>query len=95
MNEDSEKFKLWIKGCEMNKSEIFPLVGKDDNAVYKIVNWFEYKHNYYIEHPIVYAVWVYGEDIMFTTDLYLAFQVWENSQKKGINEQDNKGYCGR
>ena len=78
----SKKFDLWIKGCEINKSDIYPLVGSEDNAVYKITGTYEYKNNYYIREPVVYAVWVYGEDRLFTTDYLGAMKVWEDSQKE-------------
>ena len=65
----------------MNHAEIIPLTGEADNAVYKITRQYEYGHNYYIEAPIVYAVWVHGGSRLFTTDYKYAIKAWEEGQR--------------
>lgn len=63
-------FDLWINGCKINGTKVYPLMGKHDTALYKC--WKSYMSNYneYNETP-VFIVWIKGKQICATTD-YLA-----------------------
>jgi hypothetical protein len=79
MNEVSEQFKLWIKGCEINNARICLLIGGRDTAVYQCSKEYEYKNNYYNETPI-YMVWIGGKNVLSTTNYKIAMDKYDNSQ---------------
>jgi len=40
-------FDLWLKGCEINNTKIYPLEGSGDTAIYKVWSEYECNNNHY------------------------------------------------
>jgi hypothetical protein len=76
----SEMFSLWLKGCEMNKTQIYRLEGNGDTAVYKCQKSYEHKHYYYYESP-VYMVWIAGKIVLSTTNYFEAISKYKEAVK--------------
>ena len=53
-------FALWVKGCEINKIELYCLEGDGDTGLYETKSKYLYKHNYYYNSP-VFHVWIKGK----------------------------------
>lgn len=82
---ESEQFRLWVKGCEINHTDMYLLEGSGDTAVYKLTRQYECKHNFYNVTP-VYAVWVAGKELACTTNYLDAMAVWNNHKGEGAEE---------
>ena len=69
-------FELWIKGCEVNGTKIYPLEGSGQTALYKC--WREYTadNRDWREDPI-YICWIDGKEIFVIRDLRFAYRRWE------------------
>lgn len=69
-------FDLWINGCKINRTKVYPLMGKHDTALYKC--WKSYMSNYkeYNETP-VYIVWINGKQICATTNYQSALNLYK------------------
>ena len=73
--EKSEQFELWLKGCEINKTELYCLEGEGDTGMYKTQSKRLVGHNYYGDVS-TYHVWVAGKNIVSTTNYYDAIGIW-------------------
>lgn len=75
----SEKFQLWMNGNKINKTIVYLLDGKDDHGIYKLTRRVLLKNNYYLSVP-VFAVWIHGEDRLFTINYQHAARTWEEEK---------------
>lgn len=70
-------FKLWLKGCELNKTWLYCLEGSGSTAMYKLTKQHEVNNNFIWETP-VYIVWIKGEQICATTSYIAAQKIWSS-----------------
>jgi len=73
-------FDLWLRGCEINNTKIFPLEGSGDTAIYKVWSEYEFKHTCFRTTP-VYFVWINGELALDTMSLSAAYKVFDKYTK--------------
>lgn len=73
-------FDLWLRGCEINNTKIFPLEGSGDTAIYKVWSEYECDHNYYRTTPL-YFVWIAGNLVLDTMDLSVAYKLFDKHTK--------------
>ena len=69
-------FELWIKGCEENKTLIFLLEGKGENALYKLIKEIIVNNNVFYETS-VFTVFIGGKQVYTSTSYLSAYHVWE------------------
>lgn len=69
-------FDLWINGCKANGTNIYPLEGEHDTALYKCWKSYIASHNMYNETP-VYIVWINGKQICATTNYQSALNSYK------------------
>lgn len=76
-----DDFDLWLKGCEVNNTKIFPLDGEGRTALYKC--WGEHlvKHNYIGDTP-VYIGWVNGKQVCAVRNYQSALSCWQNEKER-------------
>lgn len=67
-------FDLWLKGCEINNTKIYPLERSGDTAIYKVWSEYECNNNYYNTTPL-YFVWIAG-NLETTTNLQTAYALF-------------------
>ena len=79
-------FSLWLKGCEINNTEVYCLDGKGDSGFYKTQSKYMAKWNYYNTTP-VYHVWVNGERIAATTNYCSALATWNNHKMEAVHNE--------
>lgn len=75
----SEKFNLWTRGNELNNTTAYLLEGHGDHGLYKLTRQYLLGNNYYLTVP-VFAVWIHGQDRLFTTNYLHAVQTWEEEK---------------
>ena len=75
-----DTFGLWLKGCEINGTKIYPLEGTKDTALYKC--WKDYigGNREYHETP-VFIGWVDGKEVCATTNYQEALCCWREHAK--------------
>lgn len=81
------QFELWVKGCEINKTLVYPLhlmnrgeeVHIPETGIYKLTNEYMSKGYRYYETP-VYMVWWRGKQLVATTDINNAWSVWNRAK---------------
>lgn len=84
------QFELWVKGCEINKTVLYPVEGTKDNALYAC--WREYMGKDWREYRTnaMYIGWVSGKQVVATPDRNAAYQIWksrmERRQKDGTED---------
>ena len=74
-------FEIWVKGCEINGSNIYPLEGLGENALYKCWKEYSCNHREYYETP-VYIGWVAGKEVCATTNYLEALHSWQLHMKE-------------
>lgn len=73
-------FDLWVKGCELNGTNLYCLEGSGPTGLYKTQSWGLVKNDYYGGTP-VYHVWINGEFIGSCLSYQTAYVIWENRNK--------------
>lgn len=72
-------FDLWLKGCEVNGTNVYPVAGTGQTALYKC--WKDYISGNNVSHETpVYVGWVSGKEVCATTNYTEAAGVWKNAQ---------------
>ena len=74
-------FECWVKGCEMNNTNLYCLEGKGDTALYKTQTWKEMNHNYHGNTP-VFHVWIKGKCEHSGTDYKAAYDLYQRRVKE-------------
>lgn len=72
-------FELWVKGCEINHTEIYCLDGSGDHGVYQTRSRYMMNHVYYYNSP-VFHVWINGKWLASTTNYHSAMGAWNNNK---------------
>jgi hypothetical protein len=74
---------LWLKGCEINETKIYPLEGQGKTALYKV--WKDFIGADYHEYHTtpVFIGWVDGKQVCATTNYKSALACWRNHVKEG------------
>lgn len=73
--------ELWLKGCNMNGTEIWLLESANDTVLYETKNQYISKGNYYYDTP-VYHVWQSDKWIVATENYVEAYNIWETIKNK-------------
>lgn len=73
------QFELWIRGCEINKTNVFCLGGSGDNGFYKLNKPMLVNNNYFFDTP-VYIVWKHGRQACATTNYQDALHCWRKEK---------------
>lgn len=71
-------FELWVKGCETNNTNIYPIEGSEKTALYKCWNEYLCEHREYNTTP-VYIGWVNGVKVCATTNYQSALTCWKRN----------------
>ena len=74
-------FECWVKGNELNKTDLWCLEGKGDTALYKTQTKHEVNNNYYGDTP-VFHVWIKGKSELSTTDYQAAVALYQRRVKE-------------
>lgn len=74
-------FDYWVKGCELNNTDLWCLEGEGDTALYKTQNRYEANHNTMGTTP-VFHVWIKGKCKCSTTNYEEAYEVYQNRIKE-------------
>ena len=74
-------FECWVKGNELNKTDLWCLEGEGDTALYKTQTKHEVNHNYYGNIP-VFHVWIKGKSECSTTDYQAALALYQRRVKE-------------
>lgn len=53
-------FELWVKGCEINKAELYCLEGNGETGIYETKSKCLHNYNYYYNSS-VFHVWINGK----------------------------------
>ena len=69
-------FECWVKGNELNNTDLWCLEGKGDTALYKTQTKHEVNNNYYGDTP-VFHVWIKGKCELSTTDYQAAVALYQ------------------
>ena len=75
------EFELWIRGCQINGSEVIRIAGKGRTALYKVTRQTIVKGREYVAVPAVYIGWVRGIQVCASTDFRDAFKAWLNRSR--------------
>ena len=70
-------FEAWVKGNELNNTELWCLEGKGDTALYKTQSKHEVNHNYIGDAP-VFHVWIKGKCVASITDYKAAYDLYQS-----------------
>ena len=64
-------FECWVKGNELNNTDLWCLEGEGDTTLYKTQTKHEVNNNFYGDTP-VFHVWIKGKCELSTTDYQAA-----------------------
>ena len=82
------RFELWVRGCEINSTKIYPLEGSGDTALYKCWNEYLSGHRAYNTTP-VFIGWIEGKEVCATTDYLSALACWKSARRATAHERRN------
>ena len=83
-------FEYWVKGCELNNTDLWCLEGEGDTALYKTQSWKLVNNNYYGNTP-VYHVWINGKCEISVTDYQAAYGLYQ----RRIQELEGRSVGGK
>jgi hypothetical protein len=77
-------FECWVKGNELNNTDLWCLEGEGDTALYKTQSKHEVNNNSIGDTP-VYHVWIKGKCVSSITDYKAAYDLYQSRVKEISN----------
>lgn len=74
-------FELWVKGCEVNKAELYCLEGNGETGLYETKSKYLHNYNYYYNRS-VFHVWINGKCEFSGMDHMTALRLFAKRRKR-------------